>query len=83
MFFVLFLYQIVIFYIFDVVGCLKILLIEEDYYQIWLIVDFRFLWYFYGVDYLLLFVNYDVFMVGYLGYFVDNIFFFIILYYVY
>lgn len=71
------------FSILDVAGCLEILLIEEDHYQIWLIADCRLLWHLYGVDHLLLFVNQDALMVGYSGYSVDNTLSFIILHYTY
>ena len=83
MFFALSLHQTVIFHILDVAGCLKILLIEEDHYQIWLIADCRILWHLYGVDHLLLFVNHDALMVGYSGYPVDSTLSFIILHYAY
>lgn len=71
------------FSILDVAGCLEILLIEEDHYQIWLIADCRLLWHLYGADHLLLFVNQDALMVGYSGYSVDNTLSFIILHYTY
>ena len=71
------------FSILDVAGCLEILLIEEDHYQIWLIADCRLLWHLNGVDHQLLFVNHDALMVGYSGYPVDNTLSFIILHYAY